>query len=85
LFHAHRWPSRYLLYDDGKFTLEYPHVSYRGTYAEDGSTMIFSWEGWSTGGPWGATGTIDGDTLTVRYNLIMQMSDFEDGVYQRAR
>ena len=34
-------------------------------------------------GPWGATGTLRGDTLTVGYNTVMSMSDFEDAVYLR--
>ena len=28
-----------------------------------------------------ATGVLDGDSLTVQYNLIMQQVDFEDAVY----
>jgi len=31
----------------------------------------------------GSTGTIRGETLTVQYNLIMQLTDFEDAVYTR--
>ena len=45
----------------------------------------FEWEGWSAAGPWGAAGIINGDLLTVQYNLIMQLTDFEDGVYAMAR
>jgi hypothetical protein len=43
--------------------------------------ITFDWEGWSAAGPWGATGSIRGDSLTVEYNLIMQLTDFEDAVY----
>jgi hypothetical protein len=39
--------------------------------------------GWSSAGPWGAAGTLGGNSLTVRYNLIMQMTDFEDAIYVR--
>lgn len=74
--------SRYVLYDNGTFVLEYPHVSYRGTYKEDSGTITFGWEGWSTAGPWGATGALVGDQLTVRYNIVMMLSDFEDAVYK---
>ena len=28
-----------------------------------------------------ATGTLENDVLTVRYNLLRQLSDFEDAVY----
>ncbi len=29
-----------------------------------------------------ASGSFDGDTLTVRYNLVMMLTDFEDAVYR---
>jgi hypothetical protein len=35
-------------------------------------------------GPWGAIGTLQDGTLTVRYNLVMELSDFEDAAYVRA-
>jgi hypothetical protein len=75
--------SRFVLREDGSFVLQYPHVEYRGTYTEREGTIDFSWEGWSTAGPWGATGVLNGATLTVRYNIIMSLSDFEDAVYTR--
>jgi hypothetical protein len=34
---------------------------------------------------WEATGTLNGDTLEVRYNLWMFFSDFQDAVYKRAQ
>jgi hypothetical protein len=43
--------------------------------------IAFTWEGWSVVGPWGATGRLTGDSLTVQYNLVMQATDFEDAVY----
>jgi len=43
--------------------------------------MNFQWEGWSTTGPWGPTGTVNGNSLTVQYNAVMEWSDFEDAVY----
>ena len=39
------------------------------------------WDGSSAADPWGATGTLRGDSLTVQYNFIMQLSDFKDAVY----
>jgi hypothetical protein len=33
--------SRYVLYPDGAFVLEYPHVVYRGRYTEDGGRITF--------------------------------------------
>ncbi len=80
--------SRYVLHDDATFALQYtsggyPSGEYRGTYSEAGGLVSFEWEGWSAAGPWGATAVLTEETLTVRYNLIMQMTDFEDGVYLR--
>jgi len=81
--------SRFVLYDDGTFALQYSSANfgffdYRGTYTGE-TALEFQWEGWSTAGPWGASGTLDGETLSVKYNLIMQLTDFEDGVYTRER
>jgi hypothetical protein len=80
--------SRFVLYDNGAFVLQYPSLGpggYRGGYAEANGTVTFEWEGWSTAGPWSATGTLIGESLTVKYNLIMQMTDFEDAEYVRSR
>lgn len=77
--------SRYVLYDDGSFALQYLRslgsLEYPGTYIETNSVITLNWEGWSVMGPWGATGSLSGDALSVRYNLVMQLTDFEDGVY----
>lgn len=69
--------------DNGGFVLQYAGLGfeYRGGYAETKGAIAFEWEGWSAAGPWGATGTLKGDSLTVQYNLIMQLTDFEDAVY----
>lgn len=79
------YPSRYVLYDDGTFALQYSraNLEYRGTYHEASGRITFEWAGWSVAGPWGATGSISDDALSVRYNLIMLLTDFEDGVYLR--
>jgi ABC-type transport system substrate-binding protein len=77
--------SRFVLYDNGAFVLQYVGLvaDYRGGYTEANGVIAFAWEGWSVAGPWSATGTIRGETLTVQYNLIMQLTDFEDAVYTR--
>lgn len=78
--------SRYLLYDNGTFGLQYADnggLEYRGWYTNADSVISFKWEGWSVAGPWGATGTLKGDTLTLAYNAIMMLSDFEDAIYLR--
>jgi len=75
--------SRFVLYDNGAFVLQYVSlgVEYRGGYTESNGVITFQWEGWSTAGAWGATGTLKDGSLTVRYNVVMQLSDFEDAVY----
>lgn len=73
------------LYDNGAFALDYSSGSYTGTYSERDGAIVFEWEAGSSGGAWGATGSVSGDTLTIRYNVVMQMSDFEDAVYFRVR
>lgn len=75
--------SRFILYDNGAFVLEYARIwkSYRGAYTEANGVVTFEWEGWSTAGRWAATGTLDGDALIVRYNMVMNMSDFDDAGY----
>jgi hypothetical protein len=77
--------SRFVLYDNGAFVLQYVGLGggYRGGYTEANGVIVFEWEGWSAAGPWGATGTVKGDSLTVQYNLIMQLTDFEDAAYVR--
>jgi hypothetical protein len=82
--------SRYVLYDDGAFALQYssanyPFFQYLGTYRDANDLITFEWEGWSVAGPWGATGSLSEESLVVRYNVIMQLTDFEDGVYLRAQ
>ncbi len=74
--------SRVVLRDDGTFTLEYPHVSYRGRYTQSATTITFDWNGSSAAGPWGAIGTLADGRLSIAFNLVMQLSDFEDAVYR---
>jgi hypothetical protein len=86
--HGSPLASRYVLFDDGSFALQYssanyPFFEYRGTYLEANGLITFAWEGWSVAGPWGAIGSINENSLSVRYNVIMQFSDFEDGVFLR--
>ena len=50
---------------------------------ESNGTLVLDWEGWSVAGPWGETATLAGDSLTVQYNWIMTLTDFEDAVYVR--
>jgi hypothetical protein len=86
--------SRYILHKDNSFVLQYDHdgeneysrvLEYKGRYKQTNDSVSFTFEGWSAAGPWGTTGTLTGDTLTVRYNIIMALSDFEDAMYVRKR
>jgi hypothetical protein len=81
---AYTETSRFVLYDNGAFVLQYPNLGeggYRGGYTGANGVIAFEWEGWSAAGAWGATGALNGDRLRVQYNLIMQMTDFEDADY----
>ena len=84
--------SRYILRNDGTFLHQYDGgneygrgLEYKGRYTETNNSVSFIWEAWSAAGPWGATGTLREDTLTVGYNMVMSMSDFEDAMYMRKR
>lgn len=76
--------SRFVLYDNGAFVLEYLSLGgqYRGGYTESNGVITFEWEGWSVAGPWGATGTLRDGLLDVKYNEVMYWTDFEDAVYR---
>ena len=76
--------SRFVLYDNGAFVLQFPSLGeggYRGGYQDANGVITVRVGRLERGGPWGATGTLKGDSLTVQYNQIMQMTDFEDAVY----
>jgi hypothetical protein len=75
--------SRFVLYANGAFALQYVSLGleYHGAYTESNGVINFAWEGSSIAGAWGATAALNDGSLTVRYNLIMQLSDFEDAVY----
>lgn len=77
-------PSQYRLYADGSFVLLLgTSLGYTGRYVRADSVITFVWDGWSGAGPWGATGIVRGDELTVKYNLVMLLTDFMDGTYRR--
>ena len=76
--------SQFVLYDNGSFILQFPSIGqggYRGGYREANGLVAFACEGWSPAGVWSATGAFTGNTLTIRYNDIMYLTDFEDAVY----
>lgn len=80
--HDYTTKSQVILYDNGAFVLRFDGIgAYRGAYSQAGGALAFAWEGWSPAGVWQASGTLDKESLAVRYNDIMRMTDFEDAVY----
>jgi hypothetical protein len=78
--------SNFILYDSGTFALRWgTNPVYRGTYKEAAGVIDFVWDGYGFAGPWLAAGTLEGDLLTVRYNLVMIGTDFEDARYKLVR
>jgi len=78
--------SRYVLYGDGTFSLQYVSpqwgfFEYPGRYSRANSLLTFDFDGWGAMGPWLADGILLGDSLIVKYNDVMLWTDFEDGVY----
>jgi hypothetical protein len=56
-----------------------------GRYTRADSVLVFRYNAWSAAGELTARGIVRGDTLVLRYDGIMQMMDFQDGVYVRPR
>ena len=88
-FHNSLIDSRYVFYDDNSFELQFVSgrfgfFTYTGRLRREDTRITFDWDGWSVAGPWGAVGTVRGDSLHVEYNLIMQHSDFLNGVYLKS-
>ena len=85
--------SRFVLYDNGAFVLQYPPSIYgdgafRGQDQSANGVLMFLFEfsGRSVGTPFDdATATLRGDSLTVQYKESMQHADFENAVYVLAR
>jgi hypothetical protein len=80
--------SRYVLYDDGSFALQFSSVhgffEYVGIFGKADSAVELLFRDASRAGSWDAAGTIQGDSLRVKYNVIMVGSDFNNGLYVRA-
>ena len=76
--------SRFVLFDNGAFALEYPGFSYPGQYRAAGNVLmfLFQFQGRTVDEAWDdATGRLQGDSLTIEFDLLMQHSDFENAVY----
>lgn len=82
--------SRYVIYDDGSFELEFVsgkfgYFSYRGTYTASGTGLTLNFSDSNSAGPWLGTAALSDDQMNVKYNVIMMLADFIDGVYVRVR
>ena len=78
--HDYTKKSRFVLYDNGAFALQYTSLSGEdpGAYKDANGVIAFEWQG---GNSWSATGILTADSLTVHYGVYMALSDFEDAVY----
>jgi hypothetical protein len=84
--------SRYILYNDTTFTLEYSRAGdrtfeYRGRYARAESQIVFNFGFFGPTGPWqaiGAMGGNSGNKMDVTYNELMRFVAFVNGTYVRA-
>ena len=86
--HGSQLASRFVLHDDGSFSLQYSSLTYsffeyKGTYTEQNGNVTLAFH--ANNGRWTATAAISERSLSVKYNLDMGLSDFEDGVYLRVR
>lgn len=83
--HGSSLPTRYVFFRDSTFRLQFASALFgvltnSGRYSRTDLTFTFHWDGAEAG----ATGTLRGDTLDIRYNEKMSMSDFIDGPYVRS-
>lgn len=85
------FPSRYVVYDDGTFALQFTapeghlrYPDYAGRYTRTGTVLTFDFERSDQFGNWIGTGALRGEELHVTYSEAMQM-DFAGGTYLRVR
>jgi hypothetical protein len=79
-----------VFYDDDTFALQFygparAPFQYTGRLLHAGATLDLRFDAQSSAGPWIATGSLRGDTLSVSYNTVMELSDFTGGNYIRSR
>ena len=77
--------SRYVLYKDSSFALEYTTstsvvISYPGRFTRTDSLVRFTFTQ-AAPAVWEANAVLRRTVLTVKYNSTMLFSDFEDGDY----
>ena len=79
--------SRFVLYEDNGFALQYATRQsgvreLGGRYARAGAVIEFAFADLNAV-DWRATGTLNGERLSVAYNARMQLEGFADRVYVR--
>jgi len=85
--------SRVILYDNGAFALQYDLTisgpyTYRGQYREANGVLavLFEFQGRPAEEAWDdATATLQGDALSLEFEVSMQHADFENAVYTLRR
>jgi len=79
--------SRYVLYDDGTFELQFQNrfgsFAFGGHYQTSNGTVTLAFEGANIVGLWEATASLQNDEMSVMYNEVMVGADFVNGVYAR--
>jgi hypothetical protein len=83
---SHR--SRYVLYNDGTFSLEYWRrgnypFDYRGRYVATDSVIQFNFDFFNLPGPWQSIGQLHDDKMAVTYNQVMKRVDFINATFVR--
>lgn len=86
--------QRFVLFANGAFSLQFvrengavPSASsfeYAGRFSRADSVVKFEFAASNTAGAWTATAVVHGDSLSVEFNVVMQLADFEDGLYVHA-
>jgi hypothetical protein len=80
--------TRYVLYDDGTFDLQFAGAKdarkFSGSYTSSDSLVQFAFTDRDSVGPWEAIGHLEGSNLSVTYNDAMMLADFIDGTYRKS-
>jgi len=73
-------PSRYVLYEDGSFALQFPGREYPGTWSQKDSVITFTFLEWG----WEAIGLQSDNHMTITYSESMWELEFNGGTYVRS-
>lgn len=80
--------SRYVLYDDDGFELQFVNASgffaYIGGYSIINGIVTLNFAESNSAGPWTATGAFAGDEFKVMYSPVARLAGFVDGGYRKS-